>query len=862
MQTIYPMTLEIREAFDRARDRVMAMQEQGIDPDEILEAHTADADAIVISTFERAVGSSDPPGAVALVALGGYGRRELSTGSDLDLVLLHGGFKPDAINALNRAVMYPLWDSGRDLGDRIRTPREAIKNIDRVDELCALLDARFLAGDRALFGDLEDQVRRHLERSRHAFFKDLVAASDERHHRFGHAGHLLEPNLRDSSGGLRDIQTLSWASRCLPGADGIEGLVSSGYLSERDGAAVSAARRAFLRVRIELHLLTARHQDQLYLSEQDHIASSLGYLDEPSRRGGDRLMQDLYERARIVDAIASSFWDQLLHATSRRRMRRPSSESVGDGCVLQDGRLEVVAVTHVGEDPAGWLRVFRRAVRSDAPIGRASINRLHDELESASAVRWTPEARDAFFDILEAGRLGLRALEAMDLAGLLTALFEPWRAIRAYPQRDLYHRFTVDRHLFEAVADLAASRISEDVYVRDAWSRVDDAHALVLATFLHDVGKGGEGDHSYVGAEMVTKAALAMDLRDDQREDAAFLVESHLLLAQVATRRDLGDPKTIDEVTSHVGDARRLAMLYLLTRADSLATGAEAWSSFRASLVRELYSKALERLEGVTITTDVASSRLNEIAAALDVDVTTALALAGPMPESWTRSVDPGSAARQLALLREPVASGEVRTATTATGDAEEFVLVAHDRPGLFSIVTGSLALRSIDVHDAEIYTRSDGIAVEIFRVIGAHGAIPDERWARVRADVTGALDGSLDLDVELAHKDAQTRRRRVAPAARSEAQIVVDNEASDSHTVIEIHTRDRIGILRVITKVLADAGCDLSLAKVATYGVDVVDVFYLRDLAGRKITDAAYLAEIEARLHAAVGVAPEAQPR
>ncbi len=847
------MTEEIRASFDRARERVEHMQRSGAEPDEILHAHTADADGLVIETFERALASGSVPGPVALVALGGYGRRELSTGSDLDLVLLHGGLKPADINTLNRAVMYPLWDSGRDLGDRVRTPREALRNIDRVDELCALLDTRFLAGDEGLFADLEDQVRRHLERNRHAFLRDLAAASEERHHRFGHAGHLLEPNIRDSAGGLRDIQSVAWASRCLRGGDGIDALAQSGYLSERDAVMLGNARRVLLRIRIDLHLRTSRHQDQLYLADQDPIAENLGYVDEPPRRAGDILMRDVYEHARNVDAIASSFWDQILHATRRRRLRRSSSESVGDGCVLQDGRLEVVAVTHVADDPAGWLRVFRRSVRADAPIGRASINRLHDELESSGTVRWTPEAREAFFDILESGRPGSDALEAMDRAGLITTLFEPWRAIRAYPQRDLYHRFTVDRHLIEAVAELASSRSSDDAYVRDAWTRVDDAHALVLATFLHDIGKGRDTDHSALGAEIVAKAAISMNLRDDQRADAAFLVEAHLLLPTLATRRDLSDPKTIEEVTSRVGDARRLAMLFLLTRADSLATGAEAWSSFRASLIRELYAKALEHLEGVRVDDDAASTRLNEIAAALDIDAAEALRLAGPMPESWMRSVDVASAARQLVLLYQPLAAGEVRTATATVEDAEEFVLVAHDRPGLFSMVTGALALRGIDVHDAEIYTRSDGIAVEIFRVIGAHGPIPEDRWARVRSDVIAVLDGSLDLDAELARKTAQTRRRRVAPASPSDAEVVVDNAASESHTVVEIHTRDRVGLLRVITKVLADAGCDLSLAKVATYGLDVVDVFYVRDLAGHKLTDPARIAELEAHLHTAV---------
>ncbi len=852
------MTAETREAFDRAQARIASLDRSHADPDELMRMHASDVDEIVIRTFEHALAETKPEGAVALVALGGYGRRELSTGSDLDLLLLHNGWKPEAINGFNRLVMYPLWDSGRDLGDRIRTPRDVVRNIDRVDEFCALLDARYLAGERALFADLEDQVRRHYERTRHAYFRDLAASTEERHERFGHAGHLLEPNVRDSAGGLRDIQTLGWASRGLPGADGVNGLVSSGYLSARDGASIVEARTFLLRVRIELHLLTARHQDQLYLAEQDAIALTLGYEATEARPAADRLMQQLYEHARGVDAIVASFWDQLLHATRRRRLRRSSTESVGDGCILQDGRLEVVAVTHVSDDPAGWLRVFRRSIRTGAPIGRASINRLRDDLETAKAVAWTSEAREVFFDIIESGEGGERALEAMDLAGLLPALFGDWETIRAYPQRDMYHRFTVDRHLFQAVTELAMSRPSEDPDVRSAWDRVDDADALFLATLLHDIGKGREGDHSEVGTGIVRDAARSLGLREDQCDDAAFLVAEHLLLPTLATRRDLTDPRTIADCVERVGSARRLAMLYLLVRADSLATGPEAWSSFRASLVRELFAKALEHIEGTPAPTGVASSFLDDLTTGLGVDRPAAMALVEPMPDQWLRGIEVGAATRQLQLLVVPLASGEVRTALHVTDEADEFILVAQDRPGLFSIVTGALALRGIDVHDAEIYTRSDGIAVEIFRVIGTHGAIPEDRWARVRADITRTLDGTLDLDAELARKTAQSRRRRHQGIGRQHAEVVVDNHASETHTVIEIHTPDRVGLLRTITKVLADAGCDLSLAKVATYGVDVVDVFYVRDLAGQKIVDGTKLALVQQQLHTAVGEAQQ----
>jgi [protein-PII] uridylyltransferase len=719
--------------------------------------------------------------------------------------------------------------------------------------VCALLDARLLTGDRGLFNDLQGMVDRQLERSRTSFVRDLVAASTERHLRYGHAGHLLEPNIRDSAGGLRDIHTIGWVSRVLPGGTGIDALVEEGNLSEIDAGFVRRARSFLLRLRIELHLLTKRHQDQLYLAEQDEIAGLLHYEALEGRPRADRLMQELFEHARQVDAVVASFWDRQTHPGRRRRWRPTRTENVGDGCVIQEGRLEVVAVTRPQDDVAGWLNVFRRTVRHDAHIGRASLNRLHESL-AEGPVTWSPEGRSAFIDILQSGVRGVLALEAMDLGGLLAALIPEWQPVHAFPQRDLYHRYTVDRHLFATVAELASSRSTDERDVHDAWSRnIDGSDALFAAALLHDIGKGRPGDHSLVGSELATQIATRMGFEPDDVDDVTFLVRHHLALAETAMRRDLNDANTTRDMAERVGDERRLAMLYLLTRADALATGPEAWSSFRSSLVRELYVRTREHLTGTPVTEAPASERLGVLAQALGLDREDAARLMGPMPESWMSVFDPEAAIRQLDLLRVPLGSGEVRTAVHHADEADEFIVVAHDRPGLFATVAGVLALRGLDVHDCEIYTRSDGIAVEVFRVMGAHGAVPDERWATLSTDISSAIEGTLDLDAALSKKSAQTRRRREAKRREGAATVVLDNSVSATHTVVEVHTQDRVGLLRSITKTLTDIGCDLSIAKVATYGVQVVDVFYVRDLDNRKIEDPEELDRIRRRLETAL---------
>jgi [protein-PII] uridylyltransferase len=846
------VTAEIREAFARARARVEALHRAGTLSAQIVDAHTSDVDAIVAGVFSEALATSElPSSGIALVAVGGYGRRELAPASDLDFLLLYRGWTPAQVTALNREVMYPLWDSRREIGGRVREPRDVLRNFDRIDEACALLDTRLVAGDAGLCADLEQSVRRKLDRGRATFFKRLVDATRDRHLRYGHAGHLLEPNIRDSAGGLRDTHTLLWASKLLPGGEGLRGLVAAGHLSELDGGLVAEARSFLLRLRIELHLITGRHQDQLYLGEQDDLARRLGYAEDPAAGPADRVMRDLYSHARDADAVVRSFWDRVLHR--KRRWRSTGGESLGDGCLLVDGRIEVIATTHPRDDPAGWLRVFRKSVQRGAPVGRGSLNRLQEEIAHSELVPWSAEAREIFLGILQSGAAAIGAFEAMDSTGFLSALFPEWESIRCFPQRDLYHRFTIDRHLLAVVEELAASRSGSHLDCRDAWSRVDDAQALFVAALLHDVGKGRGGDHSEIGRGLATQAAHRMGLDERRVADVAFLVREHLTLVTLATRRDLNNPRTIDEAVGRIGDPRRLAMLFLLTRADSLATGPEAWSSFRASLVRELYRKAKQRFEGGPEAPAEMSQRLSELASALGLPRDSTERLVGAMPEAWLNGLDLEAARRQIDLLREPLSPGEVRTAVHPLEDVDEFIVIAPDRPGLFSTVAGALALRGVDVHRAEIYTRSDAVAIEVFRVRGAHDAISEERWAKVRDDIRSALSGTLDLDEALGRKATQSRRRGVGRRPRRNLELHVDNTASETHTVVEVHTEDRVGLLRLITKALTGAGCDLSLAKIATYGIDAVDVFYVRDLEGKKITDPEHLRRISERLNAAV---------
>jgi [protein-PII] uridylyltransferase len=484
-------------------------------------------------------------------------------------------------------------------------------------------------------------------------------------------------------------------------------------------------------------------------------------------------------------------------------------------------------------------------------VSRQAVHRLREALDGE--VPWTPEARGVFLDILRGGSAAVPVLYAMDAGGLLAALLPGWEPIRAFPQRDLYHRFTVDMHLYSAVAELAESRGVSDADVADAWSRVGDDDAMFVGALLHDVGKGRGGDHSAIGASIAGTIAERIGLASPQVEDVGFLVREHLALPELAVHRDLNDPRTIADLVGRVGDERRLAMLFLLTRADSLATGPETWSAFRASLIRELYAKALASVRG----RDAGSSEADRLRSVLEAADGTGPRrdeierIAGAMPPAWLTATDPASAVRQLALLREPLRPGEVRTAVHTGGAADEFVVVAADRPGLFAAVSGTLALRGVDVHAAEIYTMQDGAALEVFRVHGAHGPVTDERWERIRSDIPAVLKGELDLEDALRRKAAHVLRR---PGIREPSSVRVDNDASSAFTVVEIRTPDRVGLLRLITRTLTRLGCDLRMARVATYGTRAVDVFYVLDAEGSKIVGADRSRSLEATLLRALG--------
>lgn len=722
----------------------------------LCEAYADKADAYLRTLFAEAVPSMD---GIALVALGGYGRRELSLQSDLDVLLLHDD-RSD-IGEIADAIWYPVWDTGVKLGHAVRTPKEALALASEdLDSATALLQARHLAGDQTLSADL---IRRGADlwnkRAKH-LLPELAARVRERHERAGEVAFLLEPDLKEGRGGLRDVHSLHWVAAARE------------LLWEGDDVALDAAYDVLLDARVELHRRTGRQGDVLVLQEQDAVASALGDAN------ADDLMRRVASAARTIAFRSDDTWRRVeasLHRPIGRRARR--SRTIAPGILVRDGEVHLDDGADLS-DPVLGLRVLVAATHMDLPVHRSTLARL-EEIPDLP-VPWPDDARQAFVTVLEAGRVAIGHIESFDEHGVFEKVLPEWASVRSKPQRNAYHTFTVDRHLCEAAAN--AAKLT---------GRVDRPDLLVVGTLLHDIGKGFPGDHTVVGMDLVDDIARRMGFDEHDVAALVAMVEHHLLLPDVATRRDLDDHEVIDRVAAQIGSSDRLELLHALTEADSKATGPAAWSPWKAELVDTLVARVGHVLEGGEVR-DVTADFPSE---------------------------------SQLARLAD---GGRV-----VEGDGQTLTVIDDDRPGLFSRVAGVLSLHGLAVLDANIAT-IDGRALEVLTVESSFG--PTFSWDRVATDIERALDGRLALKARLAER-AATYRRPPTPID-SEARVEFHLDDSSTATVVEVHAPDSVGVLHRITDAIAEFDLDISRARVQTLTDEVVDSFYVQGPGGGQIEE------------------------
>ena len=716
----------------------------------------------------------------ALVAVGGFGRGELSPGSDIDLLLLHSpNIATSDVVAVADRLWYPVWDSGIKLDHSVRVPAEARRlAAQEIKVVLGLLDARTIAGDDSLTKSLRESVLGDWRALAPRRLEELRIGVEERIERSGELAHLLEPDLKDSHGGLRDLVALR--------------AVAASWVTDAPVAALASHRELLLDVRDALHLVTSRSTDRLLQQEQPAVAAKLGLDGEdPS----DTLIRSVTAAGRAIAYASDTTWHRVERLTRRtsvrtgivgatRRLRggRTDRAPLAEGVVVQDGEAVLAADARPDRDPVLVLRAAAAAAQAGLRLAPHAVERLARESAPMSEP-WTAAARDALVSLLGAGRPAIPVWEALDQADVWSRLIPEWSVVRSAPQRNPVHRFTVDRHLVEAAVQSAAHT-----------RRVERPDLLLVGALLHDIGKGRPGDHTDIGVVIVSALGPRLGFSPDDCDVLIALVRHHLLLPETATRRDLDDPATVAAVVAAVGSRDVLDLLHALTEADAAATGPAAWSDWKKSLIDDLVGRARAELagrpSGPGAGTTLVQARLAEA-----VRVTSTEGVA-------------------VLLDEDRVAS--VFTVTVA----------APDRTGLLAQVAGVLSLHRLAVRGAQIdtVTAQDGSrrAVQLWTVTPAYGDPPPVD--RLREDITRAVAGSLDVAARLDARDQAYAGSREVPAPR--VQIVPG--ASERATVLEVRAHDAPALLHRVTRAIAAADVAITAARVATLGSEVVDVFYL----------------------------------
>jgi len=716
---------------------------------------------------------------VALVAVGGYGRRELLPRSDLDVLLLHDG--RDGIAEIADRIWYPVWDSGAELDHAVRTVPQA-RRVARGDLKVALglLSARHVAGNADLTESLRVGALTDWREAAPTRLGELHEACEERAKSSGELAFLLEPDLKEARGGLRDVHAIQ--------------AVAAAWVAPAPGPKVRSAYEQIMDARHALHEVTGRRLDRLVLEEQDEVARALGLLD------GDVLLRMLAGAARTISYAVDHAFRQAERAHGRRRRRRAERQPLADGVVSQDDEVVLARAADPAADPVLVLRAAATAAQAGLPLAPRTLARLAEC--PPVPVPWPAAARDAFFALLGAGHSAVSVWEALDQEGLITALIPDWERVRNRPQRNPLHRFTVDRHLVETAAYAAA--LTREVARPDL---------LLLAALLHDIGKGWPGDHSVSGAVVARDVCHRLGLPEADSELVAAAVRHHLLLPVAATRRDLDDPATVRHVAGTVGSRALLELLHALAIADGQATGSAAWNDWKATLVADLVRRTETALAG-------------EPAPAPDPLRADQLALvASGGPAAIVRPGEPAGPA-------SGTVGGTVGGLAATPARSAEVTVVASDRPGLLWRAAGVLASHRLVVRSANA-TSVESTAVTVFDVAPEFGELPDAEL--LASDLRRMLDGRLDVAGRL---ERRARAARPSGAAIPAPKVTLIDDASDTATVVEVRAHDAPGLLWRVGRALGDCGLDVRAARVETLGAEVVDVFYVTGADGKPLIE------------------------
>ncbi|CAG1066268.1 Bifunctional uridylyltransferase/uridylyl-removing enzyme [uncultured bacterium] len=810
---------------------------------------------------------------MALVALGGYGRGELNVRSDIDLMLLHKGRITKGIEELTQQLLYILWDTGLDMGFSIRSVAESVQLAkDDLKTMTALLDVRFIFGDAGLYDSLHKNIRKQLFNTARtqAFINDKIEETRQRHARFGGSVYILEPNVKEGEGGLRDLHTAMWALKAKDGKT-FEPF-SLGLINAADRRSLEASLDYILWVRNELHFGAGRKADQLTFDHQERIASLLGFQNTEKSLAVEAFMQRYYRNASNLNYYSNLIMSRTLHRDAKKISLWPGKKvRVDRNFHISGGVLSAKSKDTIKDDPVAAMKAFEYSQAFDVEIDQATKDQILEHIENAGeGFRNSRDASDSFFKILR-GKNVYKTLAEMARLRFLDSYIPEFEEISCKVQHDLYHVYTVDAHTLFAVREIERLRgqyKADFSLLSNLFEEMPNPEILYLSVLFHDIGKAHGKGHAEKGAAMVPEICRRLHISEDDTNLIKFVVKHHLLLANTAQYRDLHDDKLVIEFARTIGDIERLNLLYLLTFADVRAVGPDVWSQWKGALFQELYFKAITVLERGTFEAEEADVKLGRIKERVitllkpdGVDALTVDEYFNLLPMRYFLSNSPDHISEHIKILRD-FGNGpySMRVRQDTFREYTEIVICTHDVHGLFSMITGVMAANGVNILGAQINTLKNGVALDILQVNSPSGEYitDDGKLKKMEADLADVVTGKVKVDT-LVRKRKQPSILDAKAKPRVRTTVQVDNEVSDAYTVLDIHTQNRIGLLYDITSTLSNLGLYIYIAKISTKGDEAADIFYVKDIFGQKIFYNERLNEIADTIYKVLsGPAPE----
>jgi [protein-PII] uridylyltransferase len=829
----------------------------------------------------RATNPSDSE-RMAVVATGGYGRGRLAPGSDIDLLFLLPYKQTPWGESVAESMLYILWDLGQKVGHATRNVDQCLRMAETDFTIrTALLDARFICGDSQLYEELVQRFRSDvIQGSARAFIDAKMAERDDRHKRTGLSRYLVEPNVKDGKGGLRDLHTLHWLAKYLHGADISAAADTAGVFSPAEVATFRKCENFLWSVRCHLHFLTGRAEERLTFDLQPTMAERLGYRDGNGLRAVERFMKHYFLIAKEVGELTRVLSNalevhQLKSTPALNRLFNPSTWRVRrhvrqrTDFRIDNDRLNVADAEAFKRDPVNILRFFAVAAETGSDLHPAALRLVRSSLRQLDDIRDDPEANRLFLDLLCSRGTPEITLRQMNESGVLGRFIPEYGRVVSMMQFNMYHHYTVDEHLLRTVGELTAIERGDLKDVLPLSTKIvgsiQNRRALYVAAFLHDIGKGRIEDHSVVGARIARELAPRFGLTPAEVELVVWLIAEHLTMSNVAQTRDLSDPRTITDFAAIVQSPERLKLLLLLTVADIRAVGPGTWNGWKGQLLRTLYYEAEPMVAGGHTerarTERVARAQeqfRNLFATWPETDIQAFVDR--QYPDYWLKT-DLLQQVEHARLMRD-AERNDLKLATSFKTDTftsvTEFNVLAPNHPRLLSLFAGACAAAGANIVGASVSTTRDGRALDTFRLQRAFQLDDDEerRARRIGTFIERMLKGEVRLEalMEKRRPEPKVSAFTVAP------EVVINNALSDQFTVIEVAGLDRPGLLYDLTSTLSDLSLDITSAHITTYGEKAVDVFYVTDLTGKKVADTRHKL-IRQRLEEALSGATEVAP-